>query len=271
LKADRLESRQAASILTLSLSIAWQIPAARAHDFWLEPEKFRPAVGERVALRLRVGENWKGEPVAYLEERIVRFVSAGPGGEQRIAGTQGADPAGSFTVTEPGLQVVGYHSKNNEVRFDSFDRFEYYLLQEGLERRLESARKRFDARKSILEYYSRYAKTLIGAGEGKGAADRGLGFPFELIAENNPYGGERRMSVRLLYRGKPLEGVLAQASSKQNPTEKIKVRTDKDGRAVFQLDKPGIWLINAVHLVPASGRTSADWESFWASLTFELP
>jgi len=37
------------------------------------------------------------------------------------------------------------------------------------------------------------------------------------------------------------------------------------------LDRPGLWLIKAVHMVPAPEGSGAEWESLWASLTFELP
>ena len=33
----------------------------------------------------------------------------------------------------------------------------------------------------------------------------------------------------------------------------------------------GVWLVKAVHMVPLPKGQDADWESFWASLTFELP
>jgi hypothetical protein len=32
----------------------------------------------------------------------------------------------------------------------------------------------------------------------------------------------------------------------------------------------GMWLIKAVHMVPAPAGANAEWASFWASLTFEL-
>jgi len=38
----------------------------------------------------------------------------------------------------------------------------------------------------------------------------------------------------------------------------------------FRLRPGGMWLIKAVHMIPAPAGTSAEWASFWASLTFEL-
>ena len=39
----------------------------------------------------------------------------------------------------------------------------------------------------------------------------------------------------------------------------------------FDLTPPGVWLVKAVHMVPAPAASGADWESLWASLTFEVP
>jgi uncharacterized GH25 family protein len=234
-----------------------------AHDFWIEPSSFRPAPGARVALALRVGESWKGEPVPYQADRVVLFTSSTSRSKN--------DLEGFLPIERPGLHVVAYQGKHNEIRFEDFALFEKYLREEGLEHARERSRRLFEAKKSLLEHYTRYAKTLVGAGGGAGTADRVAGLPFELIPENNPYAGERTMTVRLLYRGKPLAGVLAIASRKESPAEKLRVRTGKDGRASFQLERAGVWLINAVHLVPAAPASGADWESFWASLTFERP
>ena len=36
------------------------------------------------------------------------------------------------------------------------------------------------------------------------------------------------------------------------------------------LARKGVWLVKAVHMVPAPSRRDADWQSLWASLTFEI-
>jgi uncharacterized GH25 family protein len=241
-----------------------------AHDFWVEPEKFHASPGEQVPLKLYVGQYFKGESVLYAPESFDRYVYVGPSGAERtVPGQLGDDPAGKVPTKEPGLYIVGFQSKKYDLSFDSFAKVQEYLETEGLEKNLEVSRKRFAARKSIGEVYSRYAKSLVKVGDGKGA-DRALGFPLELIAQTNPFSGARSVTVQLLYRGKPIEGVLAVASNKQTATEKTRIRTDKDGRATFELKKPGVWLIQAVHMIPTGLLSQADWESFWASLTFEI-
>ena len=47
--------------------------------------------------------------------------------------------------------------------------------------------------------------------------------------------------------------------------------TDAAGRALITLDNAGTWLIKGVHIIELPDTNEqADWESFWASLTFEL-
>jgi hypothetical protein len=37
------------------------------------------------------------------------------------------------------------------------------------------------------------------------------------------------------------------------------------------MEEPGVWMITTIHMVRAAAGLDAEWESFWASLTFEIP
>lgn len=244
---------------------------ALAHDFWIEPDNFRPQQHARVALRLYVGQDFKGDSNPYIPELIERYVAVSDAGERRVAAVAGDDPAGAFTPDAPGVTVVGYLSAKYPLRFDSLAAFERYLTQEGLEQHLPLARKRHAVKALIFENYTRSAKSLVLAAPAGKLSDRALGLPLELIAEAFPetrVGGTLR--ARLLFRGKPLEGALVVASTKQDPQRKLKARTDNHGRVELALPRPGVWLLTSVHIQPAPLLSRADWESTWASLTFEL-
>jgi uncharacterized GH25 family protein len=79
------------------------------------------------------------------------------------------------------------------------------------------------------------------------------------------------LPVRLLFQGKPLAGALVVAIPRDGPEAKVAARSDARGRVRLRLPRGGDWLVKAVHMVPAPRETGADWESFWASLTFRLP
>lgn len=222
-------------------------------------------------LRLLVGQDFKGNSVLYVPEQFERYIYASAGAEQSIDGKRGDDPAGKLPPGPPGFYVVGYHSAKFEVSFDTYAEFQRYLETEGLERNLVHVAKRWKLGSKELEVYSRGAKSFVQRGAGAPFADHVFGFPLELVADTNPYTDASAFRVRLLYRGKPLDGALVVAFNKADPTHKLRVRTDKDGRAELKLARRGIWLVTSVHMIPAPFLSRTDWESFWASLTFELP
>jgi uncharacterized GH25 family protein len=248
------------------------IPALRAHDFWIAPSTFTPALGQRVAVRLRVGEALRGDPVPRDPSLIARFLTAGPAGDAPVPGRAFTDPAGVVAFQQPGLHTIVYDGQRYPVELDAA-KFETYLKEEGLEKISALRAQRGQSAAAVKEVFSRCAKSLIAVAGGGGAGwDRVLGQRLELVAEKNPYalagGGE--LPVRLLYQGKPLASALVQALQRDRAGAKT-ARTDRHGRARLALDRPGLWLVKAVHMVPAPREIAADWESFWASLTFEVP
>ena len=57
-----------------------------AHDFWIEPTTFRPEVGSMVGLSLRVGQDFRGDPVPLMPDKIVKFVTVSAAGVETPVG-----------------------------------------------------------------------------------------------------------------------------------------------------------------------------------------
>ena len=249
-------------------------PALQAHDFWIEPSAFRPAIAQRVAVRLRVGQDFKGDPVPRDPGLLKRFVLVGPAGETAVPGVPLTEPAGFLSIPAPGLYTIAYTSNPEPVQLDA-KKFNDYLTQEGLEPIRDLRARAGQSEAPDREIFSRCAKALILAGGGEAAAgwNRELGMRLELIPGANPYmlTGNQILPVRLLYDGKPLQGALVTAFTKERPEVKISARSDSKGRVALKIDRPGTWLVKAVHMIPAARGSGADWESFWASLSFEVP
>jgi uncharacterized GH25 family protein len=255
-----------ASLLTASMPLG-------AHDFWIEPTGFTADVGRVLGVKLRVGQEFHGDPVPRSDELIGDFVAVDTLGRRQIVGRDGADPAGMLRVLAPGLTIVGYRSRPSPVTLAP-DIFSAYLEEEGLDPVIAARARSGTSRREGREIFSRAAKTLVRSGAAaSGSSDRSLGFPIELVAGRNPYGmrlGDS-LPVQLTFRGAPLSGALIVAFNQRHPFHKLRGRSDRDGRATFTIDEPGPWLVKAVHMVPAPAGSDADWESFWASLTFEMP
>src|SRR5438132_2207617 len=134
-----------------------------AHDFWIVPAAFRPEVGEKVGLSLRVGEHFRGEPVLIDRTLVERFFAIGPAGESPITPRQGSEPAGFVLIGAPGLWIVGYRSRPSRVSLEA-EQFERYLLQEGLETIVELRAARGESGTRAQEIFPRCAKALLSVG-----------------------------------------------------------------------------------------------------------
>ena len=49
----------------------------------------------------------------------------------------------------------------------------------------------------------------------------------------------------------------------------VKAKTDAKGQVRFVIPRTGRWMVAATHMLRAKKPISGDWQSFWASLTFE--
>lgn len=233
--------------IILALAFA---PIAFAHDLWLEPSTFRPVVGSRISVALRVGQHLDGEPLPLIPPLVQRFELAGKA-------IRGAGVVGSA-----GPQWIGYQSNAFPMTLDAA-KFAEYLKEEGLSPRKTGPQ--------VRERFYRCAKALLDV-PGAAATDVPLGFTLELVPRRNPYAlkAGQSLPVSLTFRGKPIANVLVVAMSKSDPRKAVRVRTDAQGRASLRIAHGGFWLIKAVHIEPAPPGAGVEWESWWASMTFDL-
>jgi len=263
--------RGTASVIAIALALG-AAASLSAHEFWIEPTTFAPATGKIVGIRARVGDGVLGDPVPRDPALLEKLVVDSGAGAVPVVGQDGADPAGLLRIAADGLHVIGYLGKPTRVEIPA-DTFNTYLHDEGLNQIMAERARRGTSRTGARELFTRCAKTLVLAGAARpDQRDRLLGLPLELVAQANPYTLARgnELSVKLLYRGRPLPGALVTAIRRQNG-ERISTRSDAAGRARFVLPADGAWLIKAVHMTTPPPKTDADWVSYWASLTFELP
>jgi uncharacterized GH25 family protein len=249
---------------------------AEAHDLWIEPSTFHPVAGEEVSAALRVGANVQGEALPMIPQLQDRFLLRSRAGEVSVDGEPGQDPAGFVRVAEPGLQWIGYQSRAFPTQIDCRT-FEGYLVEEGLERIVRERERTGTSARPGRERFYRCAKALLEVGGAKGNRDANvvdgpLGFTLELVPRRSPHAmrpGEN-LPLTLLFRGLPIEGVLVVAMSKDDPEKAVRARTDAAGQVTLPIGHSGFWLVKAVHMEAAAPGTGVDWESWWASLTFDL-
>jgi uncharacterized GH25 family protein len=256
----------AAAVALLTCSVA------AAHDFWIEPSTFRPAAGRNFTASLLVGQQFTGDPIPRSTQLIDSFTIRDAAGERKVNGFEGQDPAGILRLDAPGVAIIGYRSKPWPLELAA-DKFEQFLRDEELDDVRTLRARRGETQKPDREHFFRFAKAIVKTSDAPSPSPVKLAQPFgwryELIPESDPM-TNAPLKVRVLFEGKPLANALVVAMQRDDPAAtKMQARTDRAGRVTFAFPKGGVWMLKSVRMVPASAGSDVDWESLWASLTFE--
>ena len=243
---------------------------ARAHDFWIEPSTFHPAPGATVAVGLRVGQDFIGDPVPRASAFIAAFTVRQDGKDDAIGGSDHIDPAGFFRAEGDATAIISYASTGAYIELPAAE-FEDYLRLYGLDDIVASRAARGEGSKLGRERFFRYAKALLTGRVPSSAVARPLGLDYEIVPDDDPTAQLAPFHGHILYEGKPLADTLVVALLHGQPGVHIEARSDAQGAFTLSLPRPGIWLIKSVHMVRASWFAGEDWDSLWASLTFEVP
>lgn len=266
----RPAGRLAATLFMTSAALLLAASGLRAHDFWIEPSTFHPVPGEIVSVGLRVGQDFVGDPVPRMSNAIEQFIVRQGGETQPITGMENVDPAGWLRADGEATAVIGYRSGSSYIELPAAQ-FEDYLRQEGLDRIVAARTQRKEQGKPGKERFYRYAKALLTGKAASDAATKPFGFAYEIVPDADPTVQSASFAGRVLYNGKPLAGALIMGMLHSDPSVRLTMRSDERGAFSFKLPRAGAWQIKSVHMVRAWFFSDADWESLWASLTFEAP
>lgn len=248
--------------------LAMAAPLA-AHSLYFMPFKFRVAQGETLVFSIHSGDGFpQGDeapsPRGLADARLVTPSGSVPIGDLRPLGraTHGVvkvDAKGTLwlaVATTPKLLVLAP------------EKFEKYLSEEGLEQAAAWRKEHGETTEPGRERYTKFAKSLVVSEASSEDWGRPLGFAIEFLPESDPAalqaGGA--LPVRLMLHGKPASGVKVEAATEGSIA--TVGRTDSGGRITVPIGKAGRWRISGVAIERTSG--DADWQSFWASLTFEV-
>lgn len=263
---------QNTSTLAVAITLFSLSAAAPAHDFWVEPDQFRPAADESVFLSLREGVEFKGNTLPYINAWFQDFSRVDANGRMDIVSVQGNDPAARVWMPD-GALLIGYESNRSFVELPA-EKFNGYLVDEGIEYIREQRLAAGTDQQPAPEYFVRCAKTLLQSGNAVSDvyATR-LGYRLELIPAANPYelSAGDTLTFTLYLRDKPAANLLVQAFTRDDPKQIQKIRTDDNGQATVRLNKAGVWMVKAVSIQPLIGSPKAKWLSHWASYLFEIP
>lgn len=256
-----------AGLVACLLSLAaWP---AGAHDFWIEPSSFHPPPGSVVSVSLRVGENFIGDTVRRQSSLITRFAVLQDGEEQPIAGSDNMDPAGLFEAEGQETSLIVYEGGGSRIDLPA-KRFDDYLIQNGLSDIVAERARRGEQDRAGRERFYRNAKTVLAGRYRSDRVTRPVGLRYEIVPLNDPTAEARTLDMQVLLDGEPLAGAQVEAIARDRSHARIVMQSDAGGKVRLHLPQAGVWLIRSVHVRRAGWFSDVDWESDWASLTFEM-
>lgn len=247
-----------------------------AHEFWLMPSKFRLNLGETFNLQLFVGEDFMGDVWANRKKRLLKLIHHSNASQKDL--TALALKSDSLPIPlkfdREGTHLLSMESKNSFIALEA-DKFNDYLIEDGIENIYELRKKNGEMNKPSKELYRRCAKTLIQVGNKFSETyQKNTQMTLEIIPLKNPYqmqvGDE--ITFKVLFQNKPLGNKMIVAWHKTD-TEKTtheKLKTDANGILKMKLEKSGYWMISTVHMIEVKNNPNANYQSFWGNLTFSL-
>ncbi|MEP6509273.1 MAG: DUF4198 domain-containing protein [Gemmatimonadales bacterium] len=260
------------------IGVAATATVLQAHDFFFRTDTYFVQPNGTIKLRALNGTFSKSEN-SITRDRLGDLSLVGPTGRQSPDtanwSTSGDTSVLTAKVGAAGTYIVGASLKPRQITLKAPE-FNKYLADDGIPDVLTMRRKNGQLNKDATERYSKHIKALIQVGTKRdGAFATILGYPAELVPLDNPYSSKVGGTVRFraLVDGKPAANQLV-VTGGRTPTggrlSERRVRTDASGIARVRLSARGQWYVKFIHMTPFSGTERIDYESKWATLTFEV-
>ena len=241
--------------------------AARAHDTWLLPARFEVAPGASIDLELTSGMKFP-EPESVVAPDRIATSGVRLGGRTLTLEPKSPTRAAlrlSAAAPTPGVAVLWVASRPRTLSLTPDD-VRHYLEEIGAPPAVEA---RWRQQRRFRESYSKLAKTYVKVGEASNDTSWrqpvGLGLEFLPLQDPTALHAGSEFAVRLVRDGKPL-GDFTVSALPPAGGKPVRARTDRDGRAVFMLDRAGPWLLRGT-LIEESSAPDTDWQSLFATLT----
>lgn len=269
------------TFLAVSLSVAMLLLAAGiaiAHDLFLKPARYRVPENSEVLVRVLNGTFSKSEN-SITRDRLLDVSVVSSAGRAHLDSTEwsaaGDTSTFLFRTGGAGTYVLGVSTRPRTFELTA-KQFNDYLAADGVPDVLAARRRDGELEKPVRERYGKHVKAVVQVGASRsGVYMTALGYPAEIIPLVNPYdlraGG--RLRVRAVVDGAPVANQFVVYGGRTASGARIaarNARTGADGTASIPLRSAGTWYVKFIHMTRQAAGGDADYESKWATLTFEV-
>ena len=264
------------SIPSILLTLIAAATPALAHDLYLMPEKFVTQAGTLLRLVFQNGDEFPVGVSAVKPERLrnTRLLSKAGSVDFENITEEAKRTVATVRVPGGGLAILTASTLPNFIELDPA-KFKSYLTHENLNEVIAWREAHGESGKPGRERYSKYVKSLVLAAKPDAFYKERTGLTIEIVLEADPYSLSpgKTLPALVLFRGKPAVNIAVESAWLEGGKAKMETigRTDKDGRIRIPVVAAGPHRLHAIVMERCSEPKVADWESFWASLTFEIP
>ena len=268
--------RSITGVLTSALLLT-AVAVAAAHDLFLKPTRFFAPENSEVRVRVLNGTFTRSEN-AIARNRLADVSVVTPTRRMPLDTAEWTVTGDTSTfhihTRGAGTYVIGASTRPSFIDL-SADDFNLYLRDDGIPDVLEARQRDGELGTPARERYHKHVKALIQVGETPSDHYATvLGYPAEIVPLENPYSLRSGASLRVktLVDGTPVANQLVLyggVTATDTPVEAKSVRSDAQGVATIALSTPGTWFIKFINMARVQGDT-VDYESKWASLTFQI-
>jgi uncharacterized GH25 family protein len=252
------------------------VSLAAAHDMFVKPTRYFAPENAEVRVRLLNGTFTQSEN-SIARDRLADASVLGPRGRIRLDtaewGVRGDTSTFHIHTRGAGTYVIGVSTKPNMIEL-SGDDFNLYLQEDGIPDTYEARKAAGELGKAVKERYHKHVKSFVQVGTAR--SDHyatPMGYPAELMPLVNPYTLQKGASlqVRTLVDGKPATNqyvlyggeIVGKGTMGQKST-----RSNAQGIATIPLTEAAVYYVKFINMSKATG--GADYESKWATITFEV-
>jgi len=267
---------QVSKNLVILAAAAWLAPATAvtAHDLWLVPATPSPPLGAEIKLFAQTGMEFGASLSAVAPDRIEAFFLEDAGGRQALspAGAEEGSLVATTRLEHPGVAIAALAVRPRFLGLKAKE-FNEYLKEDGLPQILGLRKDKGELDRDSREMYAKFAKAILRVGEGGPTtlATKAVGLRIEIVPLRDPASlraGEP-LPVQVLFEGRPLPGVYVYALAKGESKYREGHLTEVEGKTTVPLPRAGLMSLHTIFMRPHPDASKYDWESFFATLTFE--
>jgi uncharacterized GH25 family protein len=257
--------------ILVSVALLGLFSTVGAHDLWLVPQINHIPTGETVKIWAHTGMKFGASLSAVKPERVDEAWVLDGSGKRGLpdAGIEGKSLVFETSFSGAGVALAAVALKPSPIELKA-DEFNEYLEHDGLPQILELREKNGELEKDARERYAKFAKAILRVGDGgsRELATKPAGLRIEILPLADPTRHSGELPVQVLFEDKPLPGVFVYPLAEGESKYEQGYETDGDGRTTVPMEAAGLWSLHCIYMRPHADQNEADWESFFATVTF---